>query len=75
MAQNCALNHMTMQGKLEAQVKKTIEAQTKYYNAKHKPQTYNIGDMVYLNSKNIILTQPSKNLISSSTDLIKWTYW
>ena len=61
-AQNRALNLMTMQGKLEAQVKKAVETQAKYYNAKHKPRTYNVGDMVYLNSKNITLTRLSKKL-------------
>ena len=37
VAQNCALNLMTIWGKLEAQVKKAVEAQTKYYKAKYKP--------------------------------------
>ena len=35
--QNQVLNLMTMQGKLEVQVKKAVEAQAKYYNAKYKP--------------------------------------
>ena len=62
VAQNSALNLMTIREKLEAQVKKAVKAQAKYYNAKHKPQTYNIKDMVYLNSKNITSTRPSKKL-------------
>ena len=53
---------MTMRGKLEAQVKKAVKAQAKYYNVKYKPRIYNIRDMVYLNSKNITLTRPSKKL-------------
>ena len=61
-AQNCALNLMTMWRKFKAQVKKAVKAQTKYYNAKLKLQTYNVGDMVYLNSKNITSIWPSKKL-------------
>ena len=55
-AQNRTLNLMIMWEKLEAQVKKTVKAQAKYYNVKHKLQIYNIGDIVYLNSKNITST-------------------
>ena len=61
-AGNQTLNLMTMRGKLEAQVKKIVKAQAKYYNTKHKPRTYNVGNMVYLNSKNITLTWPSEKL-------------
>ena len=34
----------------------------KYYNAKYKPQSYKVGNMVYLNSKNIKSMRPSKKL-------------
>ena len=61
-ARKKAIDLAAMRGKLEAQVKKTVEQQAKYYNAKHKPQSYKIGDMVYLNSKNINLMRPSKKL-------------
>ena len=51
-----------MRDKLKAQVKKTIDQQTKYYNAKYKLQLYKVGDMVYLNNKIIKSTQQSKKL-------------
>ena len=51
-----------MRGKLEAQVKKAVKAQAKYYNAKHKPRPYDVEDIVYLNSKNIISTWLLKKL-------------
>ena len=51
-----------MRNKLKAQVKKAVKQQAKYYNAKHKPQSYKVGDIVYLNSKNIKSTWVSKKL-------------
>ena len=61
-ARKRAIDLAAMRGKLEARVKKAVEQQAKYYNAKHKPQSYKVGDMVYLNSKNIKSTRPSKKL-------------
>ena len=52
-----------MRGKLETQVKKTINQQAKYYNAKYKPQLYMVRNIVYLNSKNIKLMRPFKKLV------------
>ena len=43
-------------------MKKIVKQQAKYYNVKHKLQSYKIKDMVYLNSKNIKLTRSSKKL-------------
>src|SRR5437667_418806 len=38
------------------------EYQTKYYNQRHKPRHFNVGDEVLLSSKNIRLARPSKKL-------------
>ena len=62
LAQEQAINIAVMKQKLEVQVKKAIEAQAKYYNAKHQQQKYNIRDKIFLNSQNIKLTWPSKKL-------------
>ena len=51
-----------MRGKLEAQVKKAVKQEAKYYNAKHKPQSYKIRNIIYFNSKNIKSMWPSKKL-------------
>ena len=42
--------------------KQATEYQTKYYNAKHKPKQYNVGDEVLLSAKNIRTRRPSKKL-------------
>ena len=39
-----------------------MASQAKYYDLKHLPRTFAVGDFVYLNSKNIDLTRPSKKL-------------
>ena len=57
-----AINIAIMKRKLEVQVKKIVEAQVQYYNAKHQQQKYNIGDKVFFDSQNIKLTWPSKKL-------------
>ena len=56
------INLTAIRNKLKVQVKKAIKQQAKYYNAKHKSQSYKIEDMVYFNSKNIKLMQLSKKL-------------
>lgn len=61
-ARTRAIDLAAVRGKLEAQVKKAADAQARYYNTKHKPQSYKVGDMVYLSSKNIKSTRPSKKL-------------
>ena len=57
-----AINFTAMRNKLETQVKKAVKQQAKYYNVKHKLQSYKIRDIIYLNSKNIKLMQLSKKL-------------
>jgi hypothetical protein len=47
---------------MEMLLAKAAEDQAKYYNLKHTPMTYNVGDKVLLNAKNIISTRPSKKL-------------
>ena len=61
-ARDQAINVAAMKQKLEVQVKKAIEMQAKYYNAKHQQQKYNIEDKVFFNNWNIKSTQPSKKL-------------
>ena len=51
-----------MKAKLEARLAEAAQTQAKYYNRKHLPKTYNIGDKVYLNMKYIKSTRPSKKL-------------
>lgn len=38
------------------------ESQAKYYNAKHQPRSYNVGDLVLLSTKNLQLKEPKKKL-------------
>ena len=38
------------------------ELQAKYYNRKHKPKVYEVGDAVLLNARNIKTKRPSKKL-------------
>ena len=61
-AKTRALNIAGVRKKLEARLKKTQKAQAKYYNQKQTPHMFKAGDKVYLNSKNIQLTRPSKKL-------------
>ena len=61
-AKTRALNIVRVREKLEARLKKAQKAQVKYYNKKHTSRTFKAGDKVYLNSKNIELTRPSKKL-------------
>ena len=39
-----------------------IKSQAKYYDAKHKPKTYNVGDLVMLSTKNLRQKRPSRKL-------------
>ena len=43
-------------------LKRAAESQAKYYNKKHKPKTYNVGDQVLLSLKNIRSPKRSKKL-------------
>ena len=61
-ARSRALNLLGIRTKLEAHMKKAVENQAKYYNEKHTPRHYKVGDKVYLNSKNIKSTRPNKKL-------------
>ena len=38
------------------------ESQKKYYNRKHKPKSYKVGDLVMLSTKNLNQKKPSKKL-------------
>ena len=59
-AKTRALNIVGVRKKLKARLKKAQEAQAKYYNKKHIPRTFKVGDKIYLNSKNIKSIHPSK---------------
>ena len=61
-AKTRVLNIVKVREKLEARLKKAQKAQVKYYNKKYTPCTFKARDKVYLNSKNIKLTCPSKKL-------------
>ena len=61
-ARKRALNLAAMRKLLEKRLTKAVAAQAKHYNSKHKPRKYNVGDLVYLNSRNIESTRPSKKL-------------
>ena len=52
-------NMVAMRKLMEKHLAKVVAVQAKSYNSKHLLQQYNVGDYVYLNSKNIDLTQPS----------------
>lgn len=51
-----------MGAKLEQQFKKAAESHAKFYNKKHRPQSYNVWDKIFLNSKNIESNRLSKSL-------------
>ena len=55
-------NIAAMRKHMEKHLAKAIAVQVKYYNSKHVLKTYYVDDYVYLNSKNINLTQPFKKL-------------
>ena len=47
---------------LAERLREASEYQAKYYNQRHAPQRYRVGDEVLLSSKNIRLSRPSKKL-------------
>ena len=47
--------------KLEECWKQAVEYQAKYYNAKHKPRQYNIGDEVLLLAKKVPLEDQARS--------------
>ena len=47
---------------LEKWLAKAIASQAKYYNSKHVAREYNVGNLVYLNNKNIDSIHPTKKL-------------
>ena len=47
---------------LESTWKAAVKSQAVYYNKRTKARTYNVGDMVYLRSKNIRTSRPNKKL-------------
>ena len=57
-----AVDLMAIYKFVEKQLAKTAATQAKHYNTKHFLRVYNVGEFVYLNSKNIKSTQPTKKL-------------
>ena len=51
-----------MHRRLEKRLAKAVAFQAKYYNSKHIAREYNVGDLIYLNSKNIDSTRLTKKL-------------
>ena len=49
-------------GELERHLRIATETQAKYYNQRHQPMTFKVGDKVKLNMKNIRTYRPSKKL-------------
>jgi transposase InsO family protein len=47
---------------LERHLRTATETQAKYYNQRHQPMTFKVGDRVKLNMKNIRTYRPSKKL-------------
>src|SRR5256885_13410627 len=54
---------------LAERLREASEYQAKYYNQRHAPQRYRVGDEVLLSSKNIRLSRPSKSWTTDSLDL------
>lgn len=52
----------TLRKDLASRWAEAVEQQKKYYDVKHTPKTYAVGDYVYLSSKNVIDKRPSKKL-------------
>ena len=61
-AKTRAMNIMAMRKLVEKCLAKAIAVQTKHYNAKHLLRIYNVGEFVYLNSRNIDSTHLMKKL-------------
>ena len=57
-----AVNLLVMQKVLNKRLEKAVAAQAKYYNFKHLTCQYNVGNLVYFNSKNIDSTCLTKKL-------------
>jgi len=61
-AQDFALQLHEIHERLIENVTQSQNYQAKYYDSKHKPIAFQIGDMVWLNSTNITTLRPSKKL-------------
>lgn len=61
-AKDRATEILDLRKELEVTWAKTKEAQAKYYNKRHQPNQYSVGELVLLSAKNIRTTQPSKKL-------------
>lgn len=59
---NRAASMKEMREKLEEHLKDAFETQKKYYDKKHKPITFSVGDRVTLRTKNINLARPCRKL-------------
>ena len=61
-ARNRAVNMLAMRKIVEKRLEKAVASHAKYYNKKHLDRIYEVSDLVYLNSKNINSTRPTKKL-------------
>jgi hypothetical protein len=62
LAKERAQDVVKLRGELEDRWRDAKEAQAKYYNKRHTPIEYSVGELVLLSSQNIQTTQPSKKL-------------
>src|SRR6266498_1711278 len=53
---------LVIREQLDIRLKQTRETQKKYYNKKYKPIQYQLGDLIILLNRNIIIKRPSKKL-------------
>jgi hypothetical protein len=61
-ARNRTLDLTRFRDILSQRLEEARQTQAKYYDQKHIPHTYKVGDKVLLNAKNIKTTRPSKKL-------------
>ena len=62
LARDRTQNLVQLRAELEKQWTKLGLGKEKYYNAKHEPKSYHVGDKVWLSGRNIRTIRPAKKL-------------
>ncbi len=62
VARDRAQNLVQLRAELEKRWAEFSIGKEKYYNAKHEPKSYRVGDKVWLSGRNIRTTRPAKKL-------------
>ncbi len=57
-----AIQLLELRHELEKTWKKTKQVQTKYYDKRHRPNQYSVGELVWLPLKHLRITQPCRKL-------------